>query len=191
MAKRLVLLGIAVVSFAIPAVAAASPELRDASGKVAVGAVITGTSTNAAATLTAFGPLKCSHFVLKGEVTSNTGTHIAVKGTGGHTATCFAGPEALTVTDQSLLFMTTSSEDEGAMSLTFTADVGPFECHFMGLDEFTYETGSSNDTIHVSGGLSTSEFCTLFDDTGVPYEPIFEADFTLTTESNGQPVFIQ
>lgn len=191
MGKKLILLGMAVAAvaaFAMPAVASADFTLTDHEGKVGVGEPIIGTSTNAVTTNTALGKLTCDHVEITGIVTANSGTHAAaIGGEVGKTTECFAeGTIPLTITEAKLLTLTTAGDDEGTLSMTYIADVGPFECHFDGTGRFTYGTGTGEDKLHIPAPgitLTSAEICEP--EEGSPH---FTGDFTLTTEDeDGNP----
>lgn len=185
MGKKLILVGMslaAMAALALPAVASASPELNDESGSVEVGAAITGTSTNALTTNTALGTLECDHVLISGEVTANSKGVVEGIGTGGDTTTCNAGPAEMTVTEPTLNHIETSAEGENNLSMSFIADVGPFECEFKGGGTFSYETGTGNNDLHISNVvLTTDEVCAAEEG-----DTIFEGDFALTTEAGGE-----
>lgn len=195
MGKKLILLGMAlaaIAAFAMPAVASADFTLVDHEGKVNVGEKVLGTSTNAITTNTALGTLECDLVEITAEVTSNTGSHVEAVGAGkSDTSTCNAGPAELLVTEPELVTLTTTGEDKGVLSLTFIADVGPFECHFHGEGEFTYGTGTEDDVLTIpSPGITLTgdEICEPEEGT-----PHFHGDFTLETDDKTEfkPVWIE
>ena len=188
MGKKLILLGMAVAAvaaFAMPAAASASPVLTEGGTALAPGATVIGTSTNATTTNTALGTLKCAHVEITANLEENTGSKIQAKGTAGETATCFAGTKELKVTKPTLVSLTTTGEDKGTLTLTFIADVTPFECHFEGTGTFTYTT--ANDILTIPGiSLTGPKFCLIEE----VVKPTFHGTFTIRT-ANGTPLEVK
>ena len=186
--KKLITLGVAVVAvaaFAMPA-AASALEMRDSSGKVALGSEITGVSHNTFTTNTALGTLYCETVEVTGEITVNGPSSITEVGTAAETSECEASGEPQLITAPTLEHLVATGNDEGLLSLSFISDVGPFECPYGGTLGFTYGTGSGNDTLSFSGEIgSPFEFCEGEE------AATFEGTFTLTTTETGEPVFIQ
>jgi hypothetical protein len=187
MGKKLILLGMVVAAFAafaIPAAASASPVLKEGGTALVAPVTINGVSHNAVTTNTALGTLECEEVGITAKVTENSGSSIKANGEAGKTATCFAEGTPLTVTNPELHNLVTTGGDAGTLGLSFTADVGPFECPFAGTGAFGYTTGS--DVLNISGIAlaSTAEICE-------PEEgsPVFSGDFTITT-TNGTAVTV-
>lgn len=188
MGKKLNMLVVAVAAFAafaMPAAASAAPHLFEGESELGEEVSLLGTSKNAITTNTALGTLECESLTVNATTSEdNASTGIEAEGTAGETAECDAGEFPLTVTDPTLLSLETRGEDKGTLSLTFIADVGPFECHFQGTGGFTYETGT--DVLSIAGiTLASAELCE-------PEEghSTFEGSFTITT-SNGTPLTIK
>jgi len=186
--KKLILLGMAVAAvaaFAMPA-AASALEMRDASGKVAVGSSITGVSHNTFTTNTALGTLFCETVEVNGKITVNGPSAITGTGSAAETAECEASGEPLLVTEPTLDHLVTTGGDTATATLSFIADVGPFECPYGGEVPGSYATGPGNDTLTLSGTVTSPfEFCEG------EKAATFEGTYTLTTTETGEPVFIQ
>jgi len=189
--KKLILLGMAVAgvaAFAMPA-AASALEMRDAGGKVALGSQIKGVSHNTKVTNTALGTLFCETVEAVGEVSVNGPSTITGGGGFGgavETSGCEASGEPLTVTEPSVEHLVTTGGDTATATLSFVADVGPFECPYGGEVPGTYSTGSGNDTLTLSGSVTSPfEFC---EGEGVA---TFEGTYTMTEAFGGQPVYVQ
>ena len=186
MAKKLMLLGMAVVAFAalaLPAVASAAPALTEPAGTlVPKGATIVGTSTNST-TVTSAGTLTCAKVTVTGEVTENTGSSVKGVAKGeGKTEGCKLGSSSLTITDPTLLAISSNTPGKGVVSLTFIADLFGIPCHFVGNNlPFTYTSGS--DSMSIAGTLTgTSGF-------PCPSSGSFSGTYTLET-SNGTPLIL-
>ena len=188
MAKKLILLAMAVAAFAalaIPATASAL-TLTDHAGKVQPGAWIVGTSTNTVTTNTPVGELTCPHIEWTARVITNNGS-LATTGEGevGIPVGCGAEGEPLTVTVPTLTHIESTGNDEGNAGLSFETDVGGFECPYGGTVPFTYETGTGHDVLHLTGRIfSPFEFCENEE------EIVFHGDYTLTT-TNGKEVWAE
>lgn len=188
MGKKLILLGMAIAAFAVPAAASASPVLTSSDNPgvpIGLGSEIVGFSENAVTENTALETLTCEEVEIEAEVSENTGSSIKTGGIGpGRTAGCEAGGLPLTITSPKLVTLSTSgSSHTGTLTLSFTADVGPIQCPFSGTGEFTYETGVG--VLHIPGvKLAGPAICE-------PEEgsPVFSGDFAIST-SNGAAVFI-
>jgi hypothetical protein len=183
MAKKFSLLmaAVAVLAFAIPAMASAGTVTSSAGVLAPVGTVITGTSSNTETTNTKFGTLKCANVTVKGKLTENSGGKVAAKTEGvGSTKECKVGTKELTITDPTLLSLSSTAAGSGTVGLTFEATVPAIgTCHFAGTAvPFTYTAGS--DSIHVAGKLTaTPAAC----GTGTGAE--IHGDFTLEIGSTG------
>jgi len=205
MARKLTMLGIAVVALAalvVPAVASATPQLFNAtSGKaVAVGSKLMGTNVGAIETTgTKFGTLSCTEVSIGAELTKNSGT--AIEASSKEAATnastkckTTAGP-TLTIDNPTLLSLVTNNTttDEGTLALTYEATVGTgTTCHFEGSGKFTYKTGKGNDILTVSAAapilLNGPELCEK-----EGKQPEFHGEFTLEVDTGGgtmDPVFV-
>jgi hypothetical protein len=179
MVKKLTLLAaaIAVVAFAIPAAASAAPSVTSSAGVLApVGTVITGTSSNTK-TQTELGLLTCTNVTVTGKITKNSGTSVEAVSNGkeGTTKGCEVEGSALTITDPTLINLTSTVDTKGSVTLTFIADLLGISCHFSGTVPFTYK--DPTDTINVASTSSPAL-------TGSPAicgnASSFKGDFTLT-----------
>ena len=166
MVKKLCLLmaGVAVLAFAIPAMANAAPEVTSSAGKTAaVGTNITGTNSgHVLLTGTPFGTFTCKTVTLNGQLTVNTGTKVT--GNSG-TGTC-SGSELpsgwpLTITHITVTHLESTVVGSGKASFTFVADLPEgFVCDYTGTNvPFTYVSGSSHITFSNAAGITAGGFC--------------------------------
>jgi len=183
MAKKFSLLmaAVAVLAFAIPAMANAAPEVTISAGTTAkVGQVIKGESTNAK-TQTSLGNITCAKTVINAKLTENTGTSVKVTGNGGgEAATCLLGGKEVKVTDLTLTDLSASSAGQGTLRMTYVWDMsGGIVCHFVspaGGIPFTYTAGSSKITLTNADFTATPAGC----------EPAFvTGEFTITNPETG------
>ena len=181
MAKKfnLLMAAVAVLAFAVPAMASAAPSVTSKAGTLApVGTIITGTSTNTELS-TNLGTLKCEKLIVKGKITENSGSSVKVTKEGeGTTSGCKVGTEALTWTDLTLLNITSTVDKSGTVGLHFVMDLpGDVTCTYEGAAvPFTYTSGS--DTITISGNLKpTPAAC------GAEAKTKFTGSYTLTIGS--------
>lgn len=193
MAKRLVLLAMAIAAFAamvIPA-SASGVTLTDSAGTVSTGAWIVATSTDTKITHTAVGDLFCPHVEMAAEVKTNNGFLVtASNGAVGPLHDCEAGGGAnLTMTEPKLTHLETTGFDEGEAMLSFTADVGAFKCPFAGNVGFTFETGSTYNTLSLSETIF-SQFLYCEEEEGEGEIPRFEGTYRLTT-TVGSPLWME
>jgi len=195
MAKKLILLAMAVAAFAamaIPATASAEFTLKDHDPegipqKVNPKNWVVGTSIDTVTTDTVFGdPLECPHIRVAAEVQVNSGKEVtAANASVGTPTNCKVGEEELTITEPALEHLVTNGEHKGVAELSFVADVGPFECPYGGAVPFTYGTGTGEDTLTLLGPVgSPFEFCEG------EKTATFEGTYTLTT-TDGSEVWIE
>jgi len=174
MVKKLTLLAMAVAAiaaFAIPAAASAATVTG-----AEVNSVIHGVSTNAT-TATELGTLECEEVTINGELTEN-GPTITADGVGvGSTRGCKIAGSELTVTNPTLVHLSSTGPTSGTASLSFVGDLfgGLIKCTYTGTVAVTYSSGGSS--IHLNGPLSSG--CGA---------ATFNADFAITVE--GSPVEI-
>ena len=184
MARKLTMLGMAIAALAalaIPAMASAAPVVTDPEGVIlGTPANLKGVSNNAVTTNTPLGTLECGTVEITAKLTENTGSKVKAEGTGGTTAVCETSEEeALTVTNPTLVSLTSTTAGSGSVSMSYTADVGSFECPYSA-NNGTFTYANDTDIIHVHAILTTPF---------VPCRPVsgsitFEGTFTITT-SNG------
>lgn len=172
MAKKLIVLAMAVaalVAVAIPAAASAT-ELRmtNSSGAlVPTGTAITGVANNSTLRLvtkeTTLGELECESIMLNGKVTVNNGTKVEGEGTAGSTtANCHFQPsnKVAEVTAIKLTNLKSETTGVGSFEAEYEAIIpGGAPCHFVteGPGEFTFTSGS--DTIEVAPTAVESAAC--------------------------------
>lgn len=147
MAKKLslVLAAVAVLAFAIPAVASASKATLN--GALApVGTQITGTGSDVTLNSELLGAITCETLNLNGEITKNDGTNVEGSGTNVSPtqAGCKNGKKAVTVTKVVVTKLASSVSGHGVLSFTSKVDVGTLECEFSATEiEGTYVSGTN------------------------------------------------
>lgn len=187
MRRKFVLLGVAVAvvsAFALPATASAL-EWRDVDGKVGLAKELTHMSHDTKITNTIFGDIICETVDFQSRVSINGPSQLTAVGTASQVLDCIADDFSVEVTDAQLEHLNTVGNDLGSTTVSLVVDVDPFECPYEGELAFTYGTGSGNDVLTVLGTMTSPfEFCE-------PEDPpvIFEGHYTLTTVSDGKPVF--
>jgi hypothetical protein len=170
MAKKLSLLiaAMAVLAFAVPAMASATAPLTESNGTVVVpvGSGITGTSTNAK-TKTSLGTLSCKKVELMGKVTVNEESTKGPKAEGGAGEEEFTGSEcevegvSVPVKKIKLTNLKTGSglgltTGTGTATFSFTALIGSFDCVFTGTNvPFTYSTTTMTNSIKFTNASLT------------------------------------
>jgi hypothetical protein len=157
MAKKISLLlaAVAVIAFAVPALASATTGLTSPAGTlVPVNTAFRGTNVGAPVlTSSKFGELKCAAVVLNGKITKNNESEGAEGvGSGESTASSctLPGGGLFKVKNLELINIKSSAseKEEGRVSFKFTAFELPQECTFSATnDKFTYVTNSDVKTL--------------------------------------------
>lgn len=155
MAKKfsLLLASVAVVAFAVPAVANAGPQLTMPPGTlIAPGTFVVGTSTDVTMQ-TSFGLLSCKKITVTVKVTRNDGVAIHAEGAGVSTTTeCFlGGTKKIEITNLNVSTFSSTVTGSGQVNFTFEADLpNSIVCHFetpaAGIT-FTYPSSPASDVI--------------------------------------------
>lgn len=119
MYKRILATVIGLLAFAaVPAMASASPVLKEGTTTVPIESSIQGTNSGSILLTTSFGTVTCTQSTLAGKLTTNSGTSIAGDitaasftgtGSGGACASTFPGSPSFTVTAENLPWCLTST----------------------------------------------------------------------------------
>ncbi|HYC81844.1 MAG TPA: hypothetical protein VEB65_08660, partial [Solirubrobacterales bacterium] len=167
----------------IPAPSTPSPVLKESGVVLAEGESIRAKSTNAVTTRTALGRLECGELTFTTAVNRNSEGEISLQTTGATTKSCLAEGEPLTLTEPTLDLLSEGG-DSADLTISFAADVGPFECPFEGEDTVAYTT--STDVLKITGIVLETpvEICEP-----LVGKPGFEGEFTLTTANGTQVKF--
>jgi hypothetical protein len=152
MAKKISLLlaAVAVIAFAVPAMASASTGLTSPAGTfLPVNTAIRGTNVGApTVTSSKFGTLKCEAVELNGKITKNNETEGAEGvGSGANTATSCTLPGGASFKVKNIELTSVKSlmaeTEEGHAAFSFTATELPQECIFSATNaKFTYVTNT-------------------------------------------------
>lgn len=146
----------AIVAFAAPALASAAPEITVNGARAPIGTQISGSSTNTV-WKTELGNFTCGTVTFSGQITANTGSTFAGKGTSAMTtSSCFfKGTTAFTIDDATLLSLHSATPGAGTASLTYTATAFGLTCHYSNAAlPFTYP--ALGNTLTVKGELTAS-----------------------------------
>ncbi len=152
----LFLAAVAVAAFAAPALASAAPEITINGVRAPTGSQISGSSTNTV-WKTEFGDFTCGTVAFSGEITANTGSTMAAKGTAPMTASScfFKGTTPFSVEDATLLSLHSATAGKGTVSLTYRAVETGLTCHYSNTAlPFTYP--ASRNTLTIKGELTAS-----------------------------------
>ena len=165
MAKKfsLFMTTVAVLAFAIPAMASAAPSVTSKAGVLAPkGMKITGTNVGHVLTTgTPFGTLTCAKVTLSGELTENTGTKVTGKAGTGTVSECNVNGSPLTTTNITVTHLESTVAGSGKASFTYVSDTaGGITCDYIGTNvPFTYVPGSSHITFKEATGINGPGFC--------------------------------
>jgi hypothetical protein len=181
MARKLVLLMLVVASMAlaVPALAAASPGLTYPAGVlIPVASKIKASSTNWVLT-NALGGLTCSEVVFNATVTENGGSSVKASGSSGSTSICHLLEHPLVYEELKLEELASASAGKGTASLSFKLALAPgVNCSYAATKvPFTYVLGSN--VVHFSNATLSAKPAAC----GPAH---FDADFSLT-KSAGEP----
>jgi hypothetical protein len=178
----LMMAAVAVLAFAVPAVASAA-SLTEGSTELAVGARVVGTGTDIILTSNLLGTITCEKITLKGTVTQNSGG--VAKGSGvaekpGQTG-CRRGTNEVIVTSVTLNELFTNTT-ESYVSFETTLDIGPTECTYVGTKvKGTVDFGTDLITFSEATGVAGKQ--------AACGTAKLDGTFTLETE-NGTPIII-
>jgi hypothetical protein len=158
MARKLSLFftALAIAAFAAPALASAAPEITVNGTRAPIGTTLNGKSTNTT-WKTELGNFTCGTVSFVSQVTANTGTTMAAKGTSPMTtSSCFfKGTTAFTIDDATLLSLHSATSGKGTVSLTYTATAFGLTCHYSNTAlPFTYPV--LGNTVTIAGELTAS-----------------------------------
>ena len=187
MAKKfsLFMAAMAVLAFAIPAMASAAPEVTSKAGtRAAVPQNITGTNVGHVLTTgTPFGTLTCNKVTLNGVLTVNSGTKVTGNAGTGTTSECNVNNNPLTITNITVTHLESTVVGSGVASFTFVADLpGGITCDYTGTNvPFTYVTGTSHITFKEAAGINGPGFCAA---------PAIKFDGTFSIEIGSTPVIL-
>jgi hypothetical protein len=166
MAKKLTFLlaAIAVLAFAVPAMASAAvPTLQEESGTpVKTGTTIRGTGSNVILTSSTLGEIKCTTITLEGVLSVNDMTNgITASNTGQvspPTTDCTNGTNTVNVTNVTLTDLKSTVGGVAKTSFTAVVDIGASTtCTFTGKEvEGTYANGGSVLTFTAATGITSS-----------------------------------
>ncbi len=163
MVKKLSLLvaAVAVLAFAVPAMASASALTNPGGGGelTAVGTAITGTGSNVVLKSSTLGEIKCETLTLSGKVVKNSGGEVEGSASNENppTKNCKNGEKTVVVTKVELTKLFTSTSGSGTANFVAKIDVGSTACTFTGTSvPFTYtpKTTTGVITFTSAGGVS-------------------------------------
>ncbi len=165
MAKKFSLLmaAVAVLAFAIPALANAAPSVTSSKGVLAKASTetknastITGTSTNVV-TKSSLGELKCEKVTVTAWLTKNTGTEVHAttdSGSQNKAVGCTAGGTPVEITDPTIVTLQANLAGSGTQTVSLTFTLPAVGCTFTGTVSFTYVPSSA--VIHIAGSLTST-----------------------------------
>jgi hypothetical protein len=166
MIKKLSLLlaAVAVLAFAVPAMASAHKVTSKAGTLAAVGTIITGTGSDVTLTSSLLGPITCGTLTLTGELTVNDGTNVTGKGTTNNPPSTDCTNEGQPVVVTSVAISSLKAEGtETNVSFVATVDINspkPVECTFTGVKvPFTYTVGGDSIVFTKAAGITSTGGC--------------------------------
>jgi hypothetical protein len=152
MVKKLSLLlaAVAVLAFAVPAMASAHAVTSKAGTLAPKGTIITGTGSDVTLTSSVLGTITCTSLTLTGEITENNGTNVTGKGTSNNPPAtgCTNNGNPVTVTSVAISRLAAEGTETNA-SFVATIDIKKpsetLECTFTGTKvPFTYTVGGNS-----------------------------------------------
>lgn len=155
---------IAIVVFAVPAVANAAALTMPANTLVPVGTGVTLFSTNTTV-VTSLGTISCAEVIINTEVDENTGAEWGAHGIGKEIAAgCKLGTKEIEITELNTeQFFSVGAGGEGRLIFTFKADLPGVTCHYestsLPATSFTYVAGTDTFTIPKQKLVATPAAC--------------------------------
>jgi hypothetical protein len=181
MIKKLTLLAMAIAAigaFAVPAMASAAQALTMPAGTlVSPGTGLVGTSHNTT-TATSLGKLECETVELTGEVTENSGTTFAGKGSGSTSGKCFLvkgeTKKEIKITHIVLNSLMSEEGSKANVNFSFEADLPTITC--------TFSTGAGGVTATYVNGGSVLKLTNQTLGGGACGNGTINGEFTVTTD---------